>query len=524
MWSDRLAQPLAAPQAALDVTSIPLAWRRPLAQLGVLWLVLFVVFRAEWADMAAQWWDSSTYNHILLIPAILGWLAWQRASQLAQLRPMPWWPGLLLFALALLLWVLGSFAGLSLARQAGAVGVLIASVPALFGPKVSTALAFPLFYMVILVPFGDEMVPALQAVTAVLTIALTQLSGIPAAIDGVFIDTPAGLFEVAEACSGVKFLIAMIAFGLLTANLCFTSWRRRIVFMAFCVAVPILANGVRAWGTILAAQWVGAEKATGFDHIVYGWFFFALVIALVLAGAWRFFDRAPADVPVDLARIEASPLLARLERWTLNPVLALVGLAGLLAGSLAWASAAATMEAELPARMVPSEVPGWTRVAYAPRHAWQPRAEGAKHRLIARYRNVDGHKVDLFYALYAHQREGSEAGGFGQGALQAGQGWSWLESAPSLPGCAGDRLLAAGRTARLVQTCYRHGALLTGSNAALKLAVMADRLRLKRHATALIILSVEERPGYDAAAALDAFTAATGPLGAWSDRLAGSRP
>ena len=68
---------------------------------------------------------------------------------------------------------------------------------------------------------------------------LLALTGVPASIDGVFITTPAGLFEVAEACSGVKFLIAMIAFGTLVANVCFTSWPRRCVFIAASVIVPI---------------------------------------------------------------------------------------------------------------------------------------------------------------------------------------------------------------------------------------------------------------------------------------------
>jgi len=83
--------------------------------------------------------------------------------------------------------------------------------------------------MLFLVPFGDELVPTLQMITADLTIALVHLSGIPAVIDGVFIDTPIGLFEVAEACSGVKFLVAMVALGSLAAHVCFASWWRRAV-------------------------------------------------------------------------------------------------------------------------------------------------------------------------------------------------------------------------------------------------------------------------------------------------------
>jgi exosortase A len=515
---------LARPSAlAVRLESVPAHWRATLGALGATWLVLILAFLGDWADMARQWWDSSTYNHILLVPLIVGWLVWQRLGELAKLRAVAWSPGLVLFGGAMLLWVLGAFAGLSLARQAGAVGVLIASAITLLGPRVSVGLAFPLAYMTMLVPFGDELVPLLQMITAVLTIALTEWSGIPAAIDGVFIDTPAGLFEVAEACSGVKFLIAMIAFGLLTANVCFTSWKRRVVFMVFCLAVPILANGVRAWATILAAQYVGAEKATGFDHIVYGWFFFAFVIALVLAGAWRFFDRDPAAPMIEAERIEAIAVPARLERLALRLPLAVALLALLLAAGQGWARAADAMEADLPPAISLPQVPGWTRVDYTPRHAWEPRASGAAHRLLGRYRNAEGREVDVFYALYAHQRDGSEAGGFGEGALQAEQGWSWKQAGPPVRAGKSDRLLALGRIDRLAQTHYRNGDLLTGSNARLKLSVMADRVALRRHPTMLVILSAEDGEGHDAAGAIAAFRRDIGPFDQWIDRIAGLR-
>ena len=121
----------------------------------------------------------------------------------------------------------------------------------------------------------------------------------------ILIDTPAGLFIVAEECSGVKFLIAMLALGLLVAHTCFASWNRRAWFLIACVVVPIIANGIRAWATIFLAQYVGAEAAGGFDHIVYGWFFFALVLALVLGVAWRWFEREPEEAGWTAAGIAA---------------------------------------------------------------------------------------------------------------------------------------------------------------------------------------------------------------------------
>jgi exosortase A len=325
-------------RAVVGPERVPADWRTPLLQLALACGGLMLLTRADWAEMARQWWNSSTCNHILLIPPILAWLVRLRWPELARLHPRAWWPGLAWFAVGLLAWKLGATAEINLVAQLGAVMLLQGAVAALLGPRVVAGLLFPLGYMIFLVPFGDEIVPPLQAITAHMAVALTQASGVPATMTGVFIDTPVGLFEVAEACSGVKFLVAMIALGTLVAHLCFRSWKRRAAFMAACAVVPILANGVRAWGTIYVAQSQGVEFAAGFDHIVYGWFFFALVMAVLLGASWRFFDRAANDPLVDVGAIEASPAIERLGRhgiggWQAVALMMAAVLLGGLAGA-----------------------------------------------------------------------------------------------------------------------------------------------------------------------------------------------
>ena len=488
-------------------------------RLAAAWLVLLTVFHADWAAMARQWWDISTYNHVLLIPPIIAWLVWQRRGELVLLAPSCWWPGLLVVAGAAFVWLLGGISGLDLARQAGAVALLAATVPLLLGPQVTAGLLFPLCYMVFLVPFGEELVEVLQTVTAKITVALTHVSGIPARIDGVFIDTPAGLFEVAEACSGVKFLIAMVAFGVLAANVCFVSWRRRAMFMAACLVVPILANGVRAWGTIYAAQFIGVEKAAGFDHIVYGWIFFALVLAAVIGGGWRFFDR-PLDAPmIDVTRIEAHPLLTRTAGACIPASGALAGLGVIVAAVMGWAATADRLSAPLAPTIDLPEVSGWHRVDYAPSLWWEPRAGGADHRLLGRYADENGQTVDVFYALYAGQGEGREAGGFGEGALTPSSPWAWQGNGPAFADARSERLLGHGRIERLAVTWYRTGTVTTGSNARLKLAVIADHLLLRARPTAMLIVSAEDGQAHSSHDAIARFLAATGSTGPWMDRV-----
>ncbi len=298
-------------------------WLHAVMRLAAAWSGLFLLTFAQWRAMAHQWWDIDTYSHILLIPPILGWLVWIRRGDLSRVVPASWWPGLAWLGLGLAVWHGGRSLEVSLVAQAGTVMAFQGAVIALLGARAGLLLAFPLAYAFALVPFGDEIIAPLQTITAAIAATLSRWSGIATVAEGIRIDTPAGLFIVAEACSGVKFLIAMLALGVLVAHSCFSSWNRRIWFLVTCIAVPTLANGIRAWATIFIAQYVGPEAAGSFDHIVYGWVFFALVIALVLGFAWRWFEREPEEAGWRVEEIDVLLLRTKQEGRAASPGLVL---------------------------------------------------------------------------------------------------------------------------------------------------------------------------------------------------------
>ncbi len=515
------------PEAALERSAptrwmerIPEQWRSPLFQLTLAYVGLIALTLNDWIDMFDQWWNSSTYNHILLVPLILGWLIHLRLPALAKLEPKAWWPGLITLTGSALLWVVGKIAGVNLVCHLGALLMLHGATLTLIGPRIYAALIFPLAYSLFLVPFGEELVPALQMITADITIALTNLSGIPADIDGVFIDTPAGLFEVAEACSGVKFLIAMIALGTLVAHIGYKTWGRRIAFMALAIIVPIIANGFRAWGTIYIAQSQGIEFAAGFDHIFYGWIFFALVLAFVLAIGWRFFDRAVDDDAIDLQALDKLTFLKRLEDFPIRGWIAFGAIAAVAAASLVWVATAQRVEAELPEQVFAPQVAGWELVDYQPGVWWEPRGTGADHKILSRYRDAGGREVDLFLATYAAQREGAEAGAHGEGALPPDTDWRWLADGPAIDGFDTDRLQALGKVQRVTATSYRRGDVLTGSTTKLKLATMRDKFLLQSAPTTTIIIAAEQNDrNPDAAQSVSSFAQAAGDMGEFVDAI-----
>ena len=146
----------------------------------------------------------------------------------------------------MLLCLAGRAADVNLMAQAGAVVALQGAVAAFLGLRAALILAFPLAYAAFLVPFGDEIVPALQHLTAQMAIALTHFSGVPAVIDGLYIDTPGGRFVVAEECSGVKFLIAMVALAAeVPVNPAALAYINRLSDYLFVLARVVNDNGRR---------------------------------------------------------------------------------------------------------------------------------------------------------------------------------------------------------------------------------------------------------------------------------------
>ncbi|QIG80683.1 exosortase A [Stakelama tenebrarum] len=491
-------------------------WRRHALVLGGVWATLLILFARDVGDLATIYWTNTTFGHCLFILPVVGWLVWQRRRELALVRPEGWLPGLALVAVGGFGWLLGEAAEVALARHLGLVLMLQGAVVTVLGPNVARALLFPIAYLLFLVPFGEGMQEPLQDLTAKMVMPLLHLAGVPAVSDGVLITTPNGYFEVAEACSGAKFVIAMLAYGTLVANVCYVAWRRRIAFMAMALIVPILANAVRAFGTIYAAWMTSVEAATGFDHIVYGWFFFALVMAAVLAIGWRWFDRDPDAPWFDPAALQ-SPVRRRAEA----PVAGLLVLAG-ASLFLALGHVVDARASDLPASMTLPEIPGWERVPLSDRAAWSPHYPTADHTLHGRYRDASGATVDLAVAVYGSQHDGKELVGFGQGAIREDDRWLRVETLRPLDGGFAIRMRAPGPVERETVTWYRVGGVLTGSDSRAKLATLKAKL-LGGDQTAVAVLVSAERGDGDSRAALERFVAAAGPVDALADRVASGR-
>lgn len=296
--------------------AIRISWRGlrlPAAVIATGLVVLGLIFHREIAAAVTVWIDSTAYNHCFLVVPIAAYLLWDRRDALQGLsaHPAP------VFALAgiplALVWLAAERLGVMEGRQLVAISFAELLFLVVLGWRSWRAMSGPLLYLYFLVPFGEFLVPKLQVITTSFIQIGVDILGIPAYIDGFVIEIPEGTFYVAEACAGLRFLIASIAFGCLYSLLMYRSPMRRTLFILASIIVPVIANGFRALGIVWLGHVLGSAQAAAADHVLYGWIFFSLVIMLLIALGlpFRQDDRKPSPAKAEPIPPTREPLMLR---------------------------------------------------------------------------------------------------------------------------------------------------------------------------------------------------------------------
>ena len=254
----------------------------------ICWLFLF------WPTftLTVNTWDTSdTYGHGYLIPVLSVYFIWLKRFELfnAEIKPF-YWSMPVIVGLGFI-WLIGEISYTNVIQQFAIFLLPFFASLLVFGLQVTRILAFPLLFLIFCVPFGEGLIPVLQVITAEITIYFIKLIGLPVYVDGLFITLTSGIFEVAKACSGISYLIASLAVGSFYAFITYKSAKKRILFMLFSLFVPIVANGLRALIIVLLAHYSDLAIATGFDHLVYGWIFFGLIIFIMFSVGGRWADQ-----------------------------------------------------------------------------------------------------------------------------------------------------------------------------------------------------------------------------------------
>jgi exosortase D (VPLPA-CTERM-specific) len=364
-------------------------------------------------------WSVPEYSHGPLIPVISLFLF------LRDMRHIPpsatavrdRWPGVAVAMAGLALGVLGNlvripdivtyamivwFAGLILICFGFRRGVL-------FWPAV-----LHLAFMLPLPTFVYWQVSvALQLVSSQIGVALIAALGIPVYLDGNIIDLGIYKLQVAEACSGLRYLFPMLSFSYVFALLYRGPIWHKLVLLAMAAPITVGMNSFRIGviGTLVNAY--GIEHAEGFLHTFEGWVIFIacvailFLIAILLQQLTR--EPKPLSETLDIEFDGLGMQLARFREVVPSAALAVTMMVA-VAASTAWHTTPprATVEvARDPLALFPTWIGAWNGSAqFLPREI--ERVLNADDYFSGIFYHPDeAAPVDLFVAWYQKQTEGS---------------------------------------------------------------------------------------------------------------------
>lgn len=413
------------PAALTGARLAPAGSRSAARDLILLGLVVLALVFAHWSALAAMvrmWNASPMYSYGFTVPFISAYLLWTRRGALAALEPRPAYAaGAAVLLCTTLVTVASRAAGVQVMEQVAFVVALGGASLLLLGWAYLRLGWAALGYLLFMVPLWDGFTEKLHAPfqlrSAELGVSVLHLIGIPAHREGVFISLPGLTLEVARACSGVNYLVAVLALGIPLAYVYLPTTWRRVVLLLSAVIVAGVSNGLRVALIGVLAHFEIGSPLHGPFHVLHGLFVAGVGYVVLFAGLRFLAPRSAAGgAAVNVAPARPEPRV-RVSAWASAAILVVA----VLVGSNAFARTPREVALDGALDSLPARLGDWSRER--PFDVAPPREvavwPGADAEVRRRYRRADGELVDVYIAYFASQDQQGELVNYKAGELHA---------------------------------------------------------------------------------------------------------
>jgi exosortase len=250
----------------------------------VSWLLAFGQLFPGFFD---AWFKASNTDNSygILVPFISGYFIWLKRGQLMKLKIESESLGLAILIISLAVYIVSYAGGVLFFQRTMMVLSLIGVVIYLFGKEVFKAISFPLLFLFFMVPLPVSVVGLvsfpMQTYATIISGKIIQFCGIPVYREGHMLYFTQTQLEVAEACSGIHSITALLMLSMIFMYLCKNGKAIKTIIVLSSVVIAFIANILRVSGTGILAHFFGAGVARGFLHEFSGMAVFAFGLVLL---------------------------------------------------------------------------------------------------------------------------------------------------------------------------------------------------------------------------------------------------
>jgi exosortase D (VPLPA-CTERM-specific) len=253
--------------------------------IAILGLAFLFLYHQTLSGLWSIWSTDGDYSFALAIPFVSGYLIWTRRSRLsaAPLRPSP--AGGFCLVLLLLISLYGILGSSPSAVRPALPLMMLAVTLFCFGWTHFRLLIFPFSLLLFMIPLPTLVQThagvLLRRLSTLLGEGLLRVTGVSVFVEGNIIDLGTTQLQVVDACSGLRYVLPLLALGVLFGYFFEPSRWRRFLLAVSTLPISILCNSIRIAMTGYLAQNRGASIAAGFYHGFSGWLMFVFALSLL---------------------------------------------------------------------------------------------------------------------------------------------------------------------------------------------------------------------------------------------------
>ncbi|MEW5804255.1 MAG: VPLPA-CTERM-specific exosortase XrtD [bacterium] len=262
----------------MEVT--PPIWDKKKLLIGffLITIAFFACYFSTLTGLMHIWLEEGDYSYALLIPFVTAYLLWEKKKKITATPLSTSWIGGLLFFLFLLASAYGILGSSPTAVRIALPFVILSIALFCTGRDMFKNLAFPLSLFFLMVPLPTTVqtmigVP-LKRISTVLGESILRFFAVPVFVEGNIIDLGVTRLQVADACSGLRYILPLLTIGILFAYFFEKNKFKQIFLVITTIPIAIGVNGIRIGLTGILAQRYGSKVAEGFFHGFSGWVIF----------------------------------------------------------------------------------------------------------------------------------------------------------------------------------------------------------------------------------------------------------
>lgn len=375
--------------------------------LGV-YLAVALFYWPSSLELDALWRNTAeeTYTHGYLILLISVWLIVRNRARLAAttVRPVP--GALVALAIMSALWLWAWRAAIQEVQLLLLPLLLLTAIVAAFGWRVGRLMAFPVGYLYFAIPLWGYINPIVRDLSSWMTGVLIWITGLPAFMQGNYVNLPGGTIEIANSCSGLHALIVGLALSALYGEMGRDPARRRIEWLVVMGGVALIVNWVRIFIVITAAYATDMRSSLVKNHYWLGWWLFA---AAFMAFLWWAGRKAPAPSHREAGPPEQASISSdhRVTFARMSLVLGVLAVLPIFSYAMDLTHPAASVAINWP--QAPK---GWQGPKSPNDAQWSPHFVNPSAESLRAYTNARGQPIEVFTVAYRVQTQDGKLLGY----------------------------------------------------------------------------------------------------------------